>query len=64
MIKISYECDACGCAVWFEMRPTERIIKKRILILDAREHGWTMGKHCLCPRCKKRGRNKNATRSK
>ncbi len=42
-------CDDCGDeAAWIG------VCNKKYIIMWARKNGWTVGKKCLCPQCKKR----------
>ena len=55
-------CDGCkdGCAgVWENMAVNITTAKRW-----ARESGWSVGKKWLCPKCRRKGTQKNDTERK
>lgn len=51
MFQTSVICDKCS-----EKLSYRDNIHKNIMIMLARDHGWTMGKYHLFPNCKNRNR--------
>lgn len=49
MFESSVICDKCGTKLTYHSN-----IHKNILIMLARDHGWTIGKRHLCPKCRTR----------
>lgn len=43
-------CDCCG-----EMMYWTSNVSKECIAKIARKKGWTIGKRCLCPECRKKG---------
>lgn len=48
MFETAIICDGCGGAIAYADN-----VHKCILVMIAREKGWSIGKYHLCPDCKK-----------